>query len=72
MSKWTFLGDIKKAFDIVHHEVLLPKLNKWLKSYSTVRLGSYDWRILSRPVKIKYGVPLGHLYFICGVEIIYQ
>ena len=61
--------DLKKAFDTVHFEVLLSKLdhygirgvaNDWFRSYLTGRIQCTEVNgVLSHPRTVKYGVPQG-------------
>ena len=68
----TVFFDMKKAFDLVDHEILLDKLNiynfhenyiKWLKSYLSERIQQVEYNnIKSSSRIIKYGVPQGSVH----------
>jgi hypothetical protein len=74
--------DVKKAFDVVSHDILLKKLNKmgiknreleWFKSYLTDRSQCVEINgKLSKPRKIKLSVMqgsvLGPLLFLCFIN----
>jgi hypothetical protein len=74
--------DIKKAFDVVPHDLLVQKLNKmgidnnelaWFKSYLSNRSQCVEINgIMSRPCKIKLSVMqgsvLGPLLFLCFIN----